>query len=491
MKRALLVLFVIFAGTFVTFAQNNQPSLRYSPYYVYNGEGQTLVYWTESYQDNFRPRVLQRIDNQIYLSGYNSFTKSLNTPSVSGDFKYFSIDTTQNNIILDGAIIAQSDFYLNTFSAGYIEKSVKLFTKTIGGDVSDFGSSANILDMGDSVNTFVMPSEMLYINSVSDADGSVRELVSLDDCMVYKAVKNGDDFALFYIGNEANPGFYARFYNEGETDVERVSYELFDSQMNDYPRFWFDLDTFHYFNVIANSDNTYLVLFHDHDGKKLKSMVVNKSGEVVGNVNSVDIPVTSDDVGNSNSQFAYYEISDSQFGMLVSYRGSEKDYNYNFICDNNGVFDNNYSVDSSLSFYAKDMLMYNDGKIGVLTIDENNVYFNWIEDFEVYRSYMLSNNFTNIEQDKDIMAVKFSLSQNYPNPFNPTTTVSFSLPESGNVNIVVYDLLGREVMSEGKYYSAGTHSFRIDASRWASGVYFYQFEAVGKFIETKKMILTK
>lgn len=86
---------------------------------------------------------------------------------------------------------------------------------------------------------------------------------------------------------------------------------------------------------------------------------------------------------------------------------------------------------------------------------------------------------------------EFVLYQSYPNPFNPTTTIKYSIPYSGVVNIKVFDILGREVaVLLNEYKSAGTYSIEFNANQFASGVYFYQLNT-GSFVETKKMLLMK
>ncbi len=42
---------------------------------------------------------------------------------------------------------------------------------------------------------------------------------------------------------------------------------------------------------------------------------------------------------------------------------------------------------------------------------------------------------------------EFSLSQNYPNPFNPSTIIEFSLPQSSEVSLKIYDMLGKEIVN--------------------------------------------
>ena len=91
----------------------------------------------------------------------------------------------------------------------------------------------------------------------------------------------------------------------------------------------------------------------------------------------------------------------------------------------------------------------------------------------------------------------FSLSQNYPNPFNPSTVISFNIPVSGTVSLVVLDPQGKEVKTlVNGFRNSGNYSVNFNASDMASGVYFYKLtvnDAVnsGQFTETKRMILIK
>ena len=91
----------------------------------------------------------------------------------------------------------------------------------------------------------------------------------------------------------------------------------------------------------------------------------------------------------------------------------------------------------------------------------------------------------------------YDLSQNYPNPFNPSTTIDFALPRISKVRIVIYDILGREVVRlvDGDLKEAGNYRIQWNSQNRfgntvATGVYFYRLEA-GGFVSTKKMLLLK
>jgi len=100
------------------------------------------------------------------------------------------------------------------------------------------------------------------------------------------------------------------------------------------------------------------------------------------------------------------------------------------------------------------------------------------------------NHNTGVGMDR-VISKSFQLAQNYPNPFNPTTTISYSLGESGNTQLIVYNVTGQEIKTlVNKNQPAGNYTLQFDASELSSGIYFYKLMA-GNYIKIKKMILTK
>jgi hypothetical protein len=90
---------------------------------------------------------------------------------------------------------------------------------------------------------------------------------------------------------------------------------------------------------------------------------------------------------------------------------------------------------------------------------------------------------------------KFSLGQNYPNPFNPTTIIRYDIPNNLDkvltVSLRVYDIVGREVATlVNEIKEAGSYEVQFDASKFASGVYFYRLKT-GNYTAVKKLVLMK
>jgi hypothetical protein len=85
----------------------------------------------------------------------------------------------------------------------------------------------------------------------------------------------------------------------------------------------------------------------------------------------------------------------------------------------------------------------------------------------------------------------FELNQNYPNPFNPTTTISFTIPQSGHFTLKVFNVLGQEVATllNGQM-EAGAFKATFDASKLSSGMYIYRLNGENITL-SKKMMLVK
>jgi hypothetical protein len=89
------------------------------------------------------------------------------------------------------------------------------------------------------------------------------------------------------------------------------------------------------------------------------------------------------------------------------------------------------------------------------------------------------------------LPITYNLEQNYPNPFNPSTTIKFSLPETANVTLSIYNALGQKVGEiVNTNLEAGWYSYQWDATNIATGIYIYELRT-DKFVSVKKMILLK
>ena len=99
-------------------------------------------------------------------------------------------------------------------------------------------------------------------------------------------------------------------------------------------------------------------------------------------------------------------------------------------------------------------------------------------------------------KDTDLIPTTYFLDQNFPNPFNPDTKIHYDLPNGGQVSLIVYDLLGREINKlVDQYQPAGRYNAiwkgdDVFGHPVSSGIYFYQIRS-RSFIHTKKMVLSR
>jgi len=81
---------------------------------------------------------------------------------------------------------------------------------------------------------------------------------------------------------------------------------------------------------------------------------------------------------------------------------------------------------------------------------------------------------------------------NYPNPFSSSTTISYHIPETGNIELIIYDFRGREITTlVNNQITAGDHSVVWSASQSIPGIYFCKIKLDGGIVQTKKLVVVR
>jgi hypothetical protein len=125
---------------------------------------------------------------------------------------------------------------------------------------------------------------------------------------------------------------------------------------------------------------------------------------------------------------------------------------------------------------------------GIALDNQSNVI---ITGYDSYYAIKLVQEPQDVDDGNNPLPSKYNLHPAYPNPFNAQTIISYDLPKEANVNLEIYDLLGRRVatLAEGTQ-EAGTHQVVWDGSGVSSGLYFYRLKA-GDYSDIKKMTMLK
>ncbi len=147
------------------------------------------------------------------------------------------------------------------------------------------------------------------------------------------------------------------------------------------------------------------------------------------------------------------------------------------------------STNSGSAFIPINQGFYNeDMRIASLLI-ANNYIFSGCSWRGVWRRSL--SEIINVQNISTEIPTKYSLSQNYPNPFNPSTSIEFDVVQTADVNISVFDILGKELeVLVNEKLQPGSYKTEWNGAGYSSGVYFYRMKS-GNFSQTKQMMLIK
>jgi enterochelin esterase-like enzyme len=139
----------------------------------------------------------------------------------------------------------------------------------------------------------------------------------------------------------------------------------------------------------------------------------------------------------------------------------------------------------------RDTLTIKGYDIKTLELPEGHSWGLWRATTDFILEFFLPGSAASIKDDINLLNDDFRLYQNYPNPFNPSTVINFAIHKNSNVNIKLFNALGKEVSTllQGEF-AAGDYKVNFDGKFLPSGVYYYRMNTDNSS-ETKKMILIK
>jgi predicted outer membrane repeat protein len=190
-------------------------------------------------------------------------------------------------------------------------------------------------------------------------------------------------------------------------------------------------------------------------------------------------------VANSDIEGGLDSIIVAETYTVVDFGGNISETPEYYLADNGTYYlhDGSPCINTGIAFLEYD---------GEVLIDLNENEYVDLPDMGTFE-YPLPSDAPDLEND---IPTLFGLTNVYPNPFNPTLNVSVALPETSDLKVVVYNVMGQSVatLSNGGQYSAGTHNFIFNANEvtsHSSGVYFVQASVAGKLNQVKKVVLMK
>jgi hypothetical protein len=176
------------------------------------------------------------------------------------------------------------------------------------------------------------------------------------------------------------------------------------------------------------------------------------------------------------------------FSILIKSRST-----YEYDSNNYLILQNNFNFDEiTQSWIESGKVEYTNDASGLVQHDIHYLY-----DGSIYLNY--EKNIYNYEDVVDVdnrseLPTDFVLHQNYPNPFNPSTVISFSVPKTSNVSVIIYDVLGNVISNlVDERLQAGEYRTTFDVSKLSnisSGVYIISLRT-NEISLTKKCLLLK
>ncbi len=455
------------------FTLNETSDYEYNPYKIttaQNDLGQICVAWISEENGLFaRSRVIDT-DGSLLGSDFGEEIYS----STSYEKVYDLSMSSYNN-----------DFYLSYMSSNYYGNDKAAYATRTDNNFA-WGtpqlideSTGSIFELNKVINNYCVvkkSNQLHYVYKIAD-DGSVSELNQVFMGYEYKFDCDADNnlFFTWYVGGE--------IYAQGITDSEQLYWNSpvqisfhSDSEVNVEAK---------YPEILVNDGINILWSQSTETSEiELKAQKLDFSGNKLWQEAGILLSTREEYFNVSLLE----EMNDGYFiaGWKEPINGYWR-YKLNIINSNGGVSFNGYST-------HYDGIFLSNTTVKITNLQGYNLLFTSLYEGGLYARM---NDFLSVDiESNETVAMTENLLQNYPNPFNPETNISFQVPNSGQVNLDIYNIKGQKVKTlVNDIFSAGRHSVvwngRDDSNKEvASGLYLYKMRS-GKYSSTKKMILMK
>ncbi len=340
-------------------------------------------------------------------------------------------------------------------------ESVYFYDELNGWLVGDWGKIYRTRDGGESWDTLNAP-EYLSFNDIQMFESGKGYLSTPSSAKIYKTQDFGDSWELLTVPVSIDYGFHRIFFND-----EKSGWILSKEWTEDTHKLLKTSDGGENWEIAYEIHTSYLwdIYFSDINN----GWVVGDSGIVLH-------------TSNGGGNWEIYHSDPSKTNFRVYFR----DENVGYITGSRGYIAS--TTDGGVTWESSPTWCNNNLLGGIYVFDDYSgiAFGNW--------GTILKNDDVILRSDDDRIENKhmnFRLNQNYPNPFNPVTTISYQIPKSGFVKLIVYNLLGEVVASlVNNRQSAGRYEVKFDGAKLASGVYIYRLSS-GNYFLARKFILLK
>ncbi|GEM_PF-6480565 len=281
----------------------------------------------------------------------------------------------------------------------------------------------------------------------------------VDDIAVGDIDNDGDDDIAVLGSYDGHSLHWIENTNTGFSDPQPISNR--DSDKRQVSLTDYNGDGYADLIIGADHDINSIVVFENSNGSFGKGLGIASDMEIAN--------LYTDDVDNDGRPDIL--ANDIKNGRIVWIRNSEFGYRTSQVITT--------AVHGSGEIRTGDL--DGDSDIDIFAASERDSKISWYANNRVA---------TSVKGDRQVPE-SFTVYPNAPNPFNPTTQIKYEIPQPANVQITIYNSLGKKVASlVNERKQAGTHRVRFDASSLSSGVYFYRVKSAS-LTQTRKMLLIK